>query len=136
MRTIIKLHDRPVHISISKKALDIFASNKEPLVAEIDLIFGCMVAKRVWFKDVIPDDAIKVVDNLFVCFRSVRYAKTCSFADIDNGEVPEEFPMVVEKRRFVPDWLNIEYKKGKLAGTFGFDRNMQMPDEEATLVFE
>jgi hypothetical protein len=136
MKTIIKLHDRSVHINISKKALGVVASNEEPLVAEIDLIFGCMVAKRVWFKDVIPDDAVKVVDNLFVCFRSVRYAKTCHFADIDNGAIPEEFPLALEKRRFVPDWLNIEFKKGKLAGTFGFDRSMQMPDETAIPAFE
>lgn len=136
MKTIVKLHERPVHISISKKALAVFASNKTPLVAEIDLIFGCMVAKRLWFKDVIPEDAIKVVDNLFVCFRSVRYAKTCVFADIDNGAVPEEFPIALEKRRFVPDWLNIEFKKGKLVGTFGFDRNMQIPDATAVPAFE
>ncbi|MDH5435439.1 MAG: hypothetical protein OEX83_01655 [Gammaproteobacteria bacterium] len=136
MKTIIKLHERPVHISISQKALNIIASNQMPLVAEIDLIFGCMVAKRVWFKDVIPDDAIKVVDNLFACFRSVRYAKTCVFDDIDNGAIPEEFPIALEKRRFVPDWLNIEYKKGKLVGTFGFDRNMQVPDETVIPVFE
>ncbi|MDH5191162.1 MAG: hypothetical protein OEW89_07920 [Gammaproteobacteria bacterium] len=136
MKTIIKLHDRSVHVSISQKAINAFASNDKPLVAEIDLIFGCMVVKRVWFKEVIPDDAIKVIDNLFVCFRSVRYAKSCRIADIDNGAIPEEFPIVPEKRRFVPDWLNIEYKKGKLVGMFGYDRCLQVPDESAVPVFE
>jgi len=136
MKTIITLHDRQVHISLARKALDIISASEKPMVAEIDLIFGCMVAKRIWFKDVIPNDAVKVMDNLFVCFRSVRYAKTCRFDDIDNGAIPEEFPMVAEKKKFVPDWVNIDFRNGKLSGTFGYDRAMQQPDETAIPAFE
>lgn len=122
MKSIIQLEGRPVSVRISHAAMRTLESISSPLLAEIHLIFGCMVAKRVWFKELPSSDAVSVTDKLQVCFRSVRYTKTCRLSDIDNGAVPEDFPLVAEKRRFVPDWLEIDFRKGEWKGTFGFDR--------------
>lgn len=122
MKSIIHLYDRPVSVQLSSSALRALDSLKKPLLADINLIFGCMVAKRVWFKEEEYADAVQVAGNLKVCFRTVRYVKTCRLSDIDNGAISEDFPIVADKKNFVPDWLKIDFRKGQWKGTFGFDR--------------
>lgn len=122
MHEIIRLHDRPLCVRLGKRAAQELSRRQQPLLAEIDLIFGCMVAKRVWFRETLVDDAVAVTDKLWVCFRSVRYAKTCSLQAIDNGAESEAFPMKADKKHYVPDWLEIDFRKGEWSGTFGYDR--------------
>jgi len=75
-----------------------------------------MVVKRVWFKDIAEVDTrpVTVSGQLGACFRTVRYTKNCHITHIDSGdEQPSDFPLVADKRRFVPDWLKIDFKAGK-----------------------
>lgn len=122
MNEIIRLHDRPLRVRMSKRAQRQLSRRQQPLLAEIDLIFGCMVAKRVWFRETPVADAVPVSDRLQVCFRSVRYAKTCSLQAIDNGAESEAFPMKADKKHYVPDWLEIDFRKGEWKGEYGYDR--------------
>ncbi len=122
MKSIIHLYDRPVSVQLSSSAARALASLKKPLLIDINLIFGCMVAKRVWFKEEEYADAVQVADNLKVCFRTVRYVKTCRLSDIDNGAESEDFPIVADIKNFVPDWLKVEFSRGQWKGTFGYDR--------------
>jgi hypothetical protein len=122
MDIVIPLHGRALRVRLTSAAQVAFEQREAPLLAEIHLIFGCMVAKRVWFNEEQVQDAVLVTEHLQVCFRSVRYAKTCSFREIDEGAEYDEFPMVADKGRFVPDWLEIDFRKGKWSGTFGYDR--------------
>lgn len=131
MKSIIQLEGRPVSVRISSAAMHELESIESSLLAEIHLIFGCMVAKRVWFKPLQSSDAVSVTGKLQVCFRSVRYVKTCRLSDIDNGAVPEDFPLAGEKKNFVPDWLEIGFCKGKWKGTFGFDRAIAQENRQA-----
>ena len=109
-----------VDIHISKAATKTIASAAKPLVAEIHLIFGCMVAKRVWIKEHIDHDVVPVIDKLGVRFKTVTYTKTCSFDDIDKGAEHSDIPLVGEKRAFIPIWVSIDYRGGKWFGTFGY----------------
>ena len=124
MNKEIQLHGKTVDIHISKAAKKAIDAAAKPLVAEIHLIFGCMVAKRVWIKEQIDQDAVPVMKNLSVRFNTVKYAKTCSFDEIDNGAVHSDFPLVAEKRAFVPIWVNIDYRGGKWFGTFGYTEKL------------
>jgi hypothetical protein len=130
MKSIIQVEGRPVSVQVSNTAMRALESLDDSLLAEIHLIFGCMVAKRVWFKEQPSSDAVSITDKLQVCFRSVRYVKTCRLSDIDNGAVPEDFPLVGEKKRFVPDWLEIDFRKGKWKGTFGYDRAIKQENHQ------
>lgn len=130
MKSIIQLEGRPVSVQISNAAMRALESITDPLLAEIHLIFGCMVAKRVWFKELPSSNAVSVTDKLQVCFRTVHYVKTCRLSDIDNGAVPEDFPLAVEKKKFVPDWLKIDFRKGKWKGTFGYDRAIKQENHQ------
>ncbi|MDH5648701.1 MAG: hypothetical protein OEY67_03515 [Gammaproteobacteria bacterium] len=124
MVTVIYLHGRPVRAAITNEAELALGTVTNPLLADINLIFGCMLAKRVWFKEDVPKDAVQITDNLYTIFKTVKYAKTCSFDDIDNGAEASDYPLVADIKHFVPDWLEIDFKKGKWCGTFGFDREL------------
>jgi hypothetical protein len=120
MNTTIYLHGKPVRVHLSHAAERALARRHTSLCAEIQLIFGCMVAKRVWFRDELAAGAVPVVPNLSVWFRPARYAKSCSFDDIDAGAEASDFPMTADRGRFVPDVLSIDYRAGRWIGDFSY----------------
>ncbi|MHB8453660.1 MAG: hypothetical protein ACYDDO_02960 [Acidiferrobacterales bacterium] len=124
MRTTISLHGKTVRVEISDAAQRMLQKRDRPLMAEVNLIFGCMLAKRVWFRDEIHPEAIAVVKGLSAFFRPVSYAKTCSFDDIDSGAVAADYAMVADKKHFTPDALSIDYRAGKFVGDFTYSRDL------------
>lgn len=120
LNTTIHLHEKAVCVELSAAAERALAQRSAPLYAEVQLIFGCMVAKRVWFRDETVEGAVPVVPNLSVWFRPARYAKSCSFDDIDAGAVASDFPMTADRKRFVPDALRIDYRAGRWVGDFTY----------------
>ncbi len=123
MNTTIYLHGKPVQVELSTPAERALSRRTTPLFAEVQLIFGCMIAKRVWFREEAVDGAVAVTPQLNVWFRPARYAKACSFDAIDNGAVASDYPLVAERRRFVPDRLRIDYRAGKWIGDFTYIRD-------------
>ncbi len=124
MIVTIHLHGKPVRVELSAAAERALAQRTNPLFAEVQLIFGCMIAKRVWFRDEAVENAVPVNSKLNVWFRPARYAKACSFDDIDNGAEASDYPVVGDRRRFVPDLLSIDYRGGKWVGDFTYSMDM------------
>ena len=120
MSTTIRLYGKPVRVELSAAAERALEKRAEILYAEVQLIFGCMVAKRVWFRDEANENAVPVTPKLSVWFRPARYEKACSFDDIDSGAVAGDFPMVVDRKGFVPDVVHIDYRGGKWTGNFTY----------------
>jgi len=52
-------------------------------------------------------------------FNVVRYA-ICSLKLIDGGAEPEDFPLALEKGRFVPDIVRIDYRRNEFTGEFSY----------------
>jgi len=50
-----------------------------------------------------------------------------SLADIDADENPEDFPLALERGRFVPDLLSIDFCKGSWVGDFTYDHAINAP---------
>ena len=123
----ITLYGKSVQIELSPAARRALRERATPLLAEIHLIFGCMIVKRVRFKEIIASVAVPVTDKLFVNFRPVRYQKSCRLADIDADENPDDFPLAVERRCFVPDRLSIDFRKGAWVGDFTYDHAINTP---------
>lgn len=98
-----------------------------PLLAEIHLVFGCLIVKRVRFKETIAAVAVPVNDTLFVDFRAVRYLKSCRLSDIDADDNPADFPLVAARRCYVPDCLSIDFSWGGWRGDFTYDRTGSAP---------
>lgn len=124
MNTTIQLYGKPVRVELSAAAERALSKRTSPLFAEIQLIFGCMIAKRVWFRDEAVENAVPVNPKLNVWFRPARYQKACSFDDIDNGAEASDYPVVGDRRRFVPDVLFIDYRAGKWIGDFTYSMDV------------
>ena len=118
--TTIYLHGKAVRVDLSAAAERALAQRSAPLYAEVQLIFGCMIAKRVWFRDATVKGAVPVIPMLSLWFRPARYEKACSFDDIDNGATASDFPLAVERKLFVPDAVHIDYRAGKWVGDFTY----------------
>lgn len=120
MNTTIQLYGKPVRVELTAAAERALEKRAEPLYTEVQLIFGCMVAKRVWFRDEANKDAVPVTPKLSMWFRPARYEKACSFDEIDGGAVASDFPMAVDRKGFVPDVVHIDYRDGKFVGDFTY----------------
>jgi hypothetical protein len=124
MIVTIQLHGKPVRVELSAAAERALSKRANPLFAEVQLIFGCMIAKRVWFRDEAVENAVSVNSKLNVWFRPARYAKACSFDDIDNGAEASDYPVAGDRGRFVPDLLSIDYRAGKWIGDFTYSMDV------------
>lgn len=124
MNTTISLYGKAVRVELSAGAERALAERTAPLYAEVQLIFGCMIAKRVWFRDEPAKDAVPVTPKLSVWFRPARYAKACSFDDIDDGAEASDYPMAVDRKRFVPDVLSVDYRAGRWVGNFTYSMDV------------
>jgi hypothetical protein len=123
MTLTANLDGKPVAVELSTAAARALARRTRPLMAEIHLIFGCMVAKRVWFTEKLRPDAVPVAQGLSFCFRPVRYERSCRIEGIDKGEASPDYPVVGPRRRFVPDIVFIDYRAGEWVGDFTYDRD-------------
>ncbi|MHB8258066.1 MAG: hypothetical protein ACYDHY_07935 [Acidiferrobacterales bacterium] len=122
--TTIQLYGKSVCIELSATAERALAKRDAPLFVEVQLIFGCMIAKRVWFRDNANEEAVPVTSKLHVWFRPARYDKTCSFDEIDGGAVAMDYPMVAGRKNFVPDVVRIDYRAGKWTGDFTYSMDI------------
>ncbi len=122
MQRHVTLYGKPMLVELTAAALNALQGRTTPLLAEIHLVFGCLIVKRVRFKETITDVAVAVTDKLFVNFRPVRYQKSCRLSDIDADENPEDFPLAAERRGYVPDRLTLDFRKGAWTGEFTYDR--------------
>jgi len=124
MHKVISLHEKQVNVELTRAAQNAINVLNSPLVAEIHLIFGCLIVKRVWFKETSQEDDVLILGNLSTRFRTVRYAKHCRFSHIDSGEEqPMDYPLVADKKAFVPHWLRIDFHRGRWVGRYGYDRS-------------
>jgi len=134
MHKTITLDGKPMRVELTNAAQRAIKDLQAPLVAEIHLIFGCLVVKRVWFKETIESEinTEPVSGQLSARFRVVRYAKSCRISHIDNGEEqPTDFPLVRDKSDFVPHWLRIDFCSNQWTGRFGYDRNIALETTQA-----
>lgn len=117
------IEGKQVAVRLSASAARALARRTQPLMAEIHLIFGCMVAKRVWFTEKLRPEAVSVAQGLSICFRPVRYERSCRIDGIDKGEASPDYPVAGPRRRFVPDIVFIDYRAGKWVGDFTYDKD-------------
>ncbi len=122
MQTTVQLYGKPVQITLSENALDALTRRIWPLVVEMELIFGCMVTKRVRFcKSRLGLLAVPINKDLQVAFRASFHQGSCDLESIETGE----HLTLPKPRRYVPNWCNIDFVGGHWQGMFGYDRALR-----------
>ena len=120
----ITLAGKNLEIRLSEAAQRALAERTIPLLAEMELLFSCLIRKRVRFSDLNKKDemyresAVSASDRLCVRFRPVM-TRVCAVADVAGSPLLDDFP-IANPRPFVPRWLAIDYRRGEWRGEFGY----------------
>ena len=113
----ITLHDKSLEIRLTGAAQKALARRERPLVAEMELLFSCLLRKRVHFGES-EEDSTPVNDRLAVRFKPIM-TRRCSVAEGGASPPSERFPLD-NPRPYVPHWLSIDYRRGEWVGNFGY----------------
>ena len=117
----IKLEEQSLNIKISSRASKALEQRKTPLIVEMELLFSCMIRKKLRFNEVCTStdmDCVSVNDRLSVGFKPVM-TKRCSMDDVKGPPPTTDFP-IARKSKFIPHWLHIDFHKGQWQGEFGY----------------
>lgn len=113
----VTLHDKTLEIRLTAAAERALSVRSEPLVAEMELLFSCLLRKRVYFGEGLEGTA-PVNDRLAVRFKPIM-TRRCSVAEGGATPPSEGFPLE-NPRPYVPNWLTIDYRRGEWVGNFGY----------------
>jgi len=113
----ITLHDKSLEVRLTAAAQKALARRDTPLVAEMELLFSCLLRKRVHFGEA-AELEVPVNDRLAVRFKPVM-TRRCSVAEGGAAPPAECFPLE-NPRPYVPNWLAFDYRRGKWVGEFGY----------------
>lgn len=115
----VTLNDKEVQIRLSEAARRALQGREIPLVAEMELLFSCLIRKRVHFRDHHEDVvATPVSDRLAVRFRPIM-TRACSIRSLEGSPPSEDFH-IADPRPYIPRWLAIDFRKGEWKGEFGY----------------
>jgi hypothetical protein len=117
----ITLHEKVLEIYLSDAAHQMLSLRQSPLYVELELYFGCLTRKRVRFHVDNDSDYCHVSDKLQLLFRPVM-TQRCSMYDRDRTPPVTDFP-IERAGRFIPRWVNIDYRNGCWQGEFGYLMN-------------
>lgn len=114
----IALANKPVAIRLSASARQALAERRIPLLAEMELLFSCLIHKRVRFGDLKDEAAVRASDRLAVRFRPVM-TRACALADLADSPPLEDLALA-NPGPYVPRWLSIDFRRGQWLGEFGY----------------
>ena len=113
----VTLHDKTLEVRLTAAAQKALAKRDRPLVAEMELLFSCLLRKRVHFGES-AEQSTPVSARLAVRFTPIM-TRSCSVAEGGGAPPSEGFPLE-NPRPYVPNWLAIDYRRGKWVGDFGY----------------
>lgn len=113
----LDLYGKTLEIRLTPAAEAALARRATPLVVEMELLFSCLLRKRVLF-DGPADGAVAVNERLAVRFRPIM-TRRCSVAEGGATPPSESFPLE-NPRPYVPNWLRLDYRRGQWVGEFGY----------------
>ncbi|MBZ0069528.1 MAG: hypothetical protein K8F26_12035 [Thiobacillus sp.] len=113
----VTLYEKQIEIRLTAAAARALSQRATPLVAEMELLFSCLLRKRVYFGESM-DHTTPVNDRLSVRFKPIM-TRRCSVSEGGATPPSEGFPLE-NPRPFVPGWLAIDYRRGEWVGQFGY----------------
>ena len=120
MNKTLYIDDQPVRIEWTKSACRRLMETSAALIVDMELLFSCFVAKRVYF----TENATKYAHEsdtpeILVQFRST-VSSTCDLSST-GGPISHVYTPLTGAARFVPDWCQVDYVSGAWHGDFGYD---------------
>ncbi|MDX2471932.1 MAG: hypothetical protein QNL04_15285 [SAR324 cluster bacterium] len=134
-----KFNPQKIEIHLSEKAQK--QLTKEPVLVHLELLFSCLLRKRVYFysgeaqmdasySKPLPQNLEfhRLSQNLSFAFQAVM-TKACSVSDTVGEPEVVDFP-TTKLEELTPQWLWVDYTKKGWTGDFGF-RLRELPSKRA-----
>ncbi len=134
MKNELTFHGKTMRVTLSDAAKKAATSLSTNLVIEIQVYFSCMLGKRLAFYTdqplpgsyqldtaqfaIILADSQPLADKLFVRFNTVMTVN-CPVSDYDGPPPVTDFH-IANKKPYVPDWLDVDFKNGVWRGEYGW----------------
>lgn len=108
---------KEVTLTISSQASDLLDARPEPIVAEAEILFSCLIRKELSFREASPDRlSWPVTDQIHVSVRPVLY-EMC--LPEDGGPEPKIVDFAVaDIAALIPKSFDLDVAGGELTGTF------------------
>lgn len=107
--------------SAARRALD---RRTEPLVIEMELLFSCLIRKRLRWDTNVPADAIVMPDPDHSMLRVWFHPVVSQHCALPEGNDTQAWPLtefpLARKTAFTPRWLRLDYRGGRFQGDFGW----------------
>jgi hypothetical protein len=114
----IDLMGKRLEVRLTPSAQRALEQRKSPLQVELELLFSCLIRKRVRFGERTSGEATAVTDRLWVRFRPVM-TQACALTDALGGPELDDFP-IANPHPYVPRWLAIDYRRDQWLGEMGY----------------
>lgn len=116
----VKFGSKAVALTLTPAANAALQQRQQPLYAEMELYFSCMIRKKVRFYEQASGVEYQMAaNNLRLGFRPVM-TQQCSIHETDGPPPVTDFP-IVKAENFIPHWVRIDFVNGKWCGEFGFN---------------
>ena len=93
---------------------------REPLVVELQLLFACVVKKRVVFHDRAAFERVIATDGIELAFNPVASAACDPAAFARDYPVDRALDSAAARRMAPPGWVEIDFRQGAWEGRFGY----------------
>lgn len=112
---------RELQLRLTPSAERAVDSQLDGLVVELELLFSCLLRKRVKFPPVPPPGSrqLDVLHPKLAVFFHPVATRHCRL-DAIRGETPSETLPLMRGEAFVPHWLSLDYRDGAWQGEFGY----------------
>ncbi|MGI9647103.1 MAG: hypothetical protein ACR2OI_01145 [Acidimicrobiia bacterium] len=118
-KVLVDCDGRAVSVELTDAAASQLARLESPVVAEMEILFSCLVRKQVVFRPpVVGETSYPVVDGLSLAVRPVLY-ELCEPAPGETEPPVVDFD-VVSPEQLLPRSVRIDADDDHLVGTFSF----------------
>jgi hypothetical protein len=117
----VLLGGRETAVRLTPAAERALAAQREPLDVEMELLFSCLVAKRLVFRATpSPDVAARasLTERMTLSYRAV-YSEVCG-TEPGTTRPHIETLSVPHPEHYVPKWLALDYGASGWSGEFGY----------------
>ena len=115
--TVVTVSGKALEVRCSMAAGRALAGRASPLIVEMELAFACFARKEMRFHEVLgkiaADGSLVQVNEKLALLVSTVIPDSCD-AGVSGGKGTR-----VPARNFVPQWVRIDYAKGRWGGEYG-----------------
>ena len=115
----------PIQVRLTADAERALALHPTPLLVELELLFSCLIRKRVRFPATPHADAIPVpgTDPRLTLYFHPVCTKVCAIGD---AEVPDLLTFPIRRvTPFIPRAVTLDYRRGAWVGDFYYPRELR-----------